>query len=366
MDHSVLEASNSSPSKPARRGFLQRVRDIVGHLQTLDLGSLPGLIAKFEASQLRVEAALHSPRPATLEPISPLELKSLGRYQLENRCRALANPVYLGDRTALCRILGYYKLYVDTADTGFGSHVLLEGYWEIWLTIFFARHLQPGMTVIDVGANFGYYSVLFGALVEDSGHVYAVEPNPAVASRLRRSIDLNGFASRTTIVEAAAGAVHGAEVTLYAPHGEPKNGTVVSSPDMISPGLGTTYNVPQVRLDEVASRSPRVDFVKIDAEGAEEGVIAGMRGILERDRPGLILEFNAARYRDPDAFLDELQAIYSRMRYIDYGGNAVSITASQVVNERWGEDWLLYFDQLSSSAGIKALPESSVVGSSAK
>jgi len=223
--------------------------------------------------------------------------------------------------------------------------VLLEGYWEMWLTIFFAKHLQPGMTVIDVGANFGYYSVLFGALVENTGHVYAVEPNPAVATRLRRSIDLNGFASRTTIVEAAAGAVHGAEVILYAPHGEPKNAMVVSSSDMVSPQLGTTYKVPQVRLDEVASGSPRIDFVKIDAEGAEEGVIAGIIPILQRDRPGLILEFNAARYRDPAGFLDQLQAIYSRMRYIDYSGDAVSIAASQVVSERWGEDWLLHFDQ---------------------
>jgi len=345
MDYGVFEASDSSPSKPVRRRLLRRVRDIIGHLRALDLEALPGLIAKFEASQRKVEAALNSPRPATLEPISLLELKTLGRYRLENRCRALVNPVYLGDQTALCRILGFYKLYIDTADTGFGSNVLLEGYWEMWLTIFFARQLQPGMTVIDVGANFGYFSVLFGALVEDTGHVYSVEPNPVVATRLRRSVDLNGFTSRTTIVEAAAGAVHGTEVILYAPHGEPKNATVVSSSDMASLEQGTTYKVPQVRLDEVASGSPHIDFVKIDAEGAEEGVIAGMTRILKRDHPGLLLEFNAARSRDPGGFLDELQAIYSRMRYIDYGSNAVSITASQVVSERWGEDWLLYFDQ---------------------
>jgi FkbM family methyltransferase len=345
MDHSVFEASESSPSKPARRGFLQRVRDIIGHLQALDLEALPGLIAKFEASQRSVEAALRFPRPATLEPISPLELKTLGRYQLENRCRALANPVYLGDQTALCRILGCYKLYVDTADTGFGSHVLLEGYWEIWLTIFFARHLQPGMTVIDVGANFGYYTILFGALVGNTGHVYAIEPNPAVAARLRRSVDLNGLMSRTTIVEAAAGATDGSDVTLYAPHGEPKNGTIVTSPDAASVDLGTIYKVPQVSLDKVTGEAPRIDFVKIDTEGAEEAVIAGLMGVLTRDRPGLILEFNAARYRDAPGFVEQLQTIYSRMRYIDYSGNAVPITPSQVISDRWGQDWLLYFDR---------------------
>jgi FkbM family methyltransferase len=349
MDHGVLETSGSNPSKPERRGFLRRVRDIIGHLQALDLAALPGLIKEFEASQRNVEARVTNPLPVTLEPISPRELRTLRRFQLENRCRALANAVYLGERTALCRILGYYKFYIDTADTGFGSHVLLEGYWEIWLTMFFIRHLQPGMTVIDVGANFGYYSILFGALVEANGHVYAVEPNPAAATKLRRSIDLNGFTPRTTIVEAAAGPVDKAEVILYAPHGEPKNAAIIESPDLVSPELGTLHKIPQVRLDEVASGATRVDFVKIDAEGAEEGIIGGMQHILARDRPGLILEFNAVRYGDPRGFLDQLQAIYSRMRYIDYSGAAVSITRSQVISERPGEDWLLYFDQSSSS-----------------
>jgi hypothetical protein len=92
-------------------------------------------------------------------------------------------------------------------------------------------------------------------------------------------------------------------------------------------------------------REAWIDFVKIDAEGAEEGVIAGMMVILTRDHPGLILEFNAARYRDPRGFLDQLQAIYSRMGYVDYNGNVVSISAPQVINDRRSEDWLLYFDQ---------------------
>ena len=75
------------------------------------------------------------------------------RYALEDRCRALTNSVYLGDHTTLCRVLGYYKMYLDTNDTGFASHLMLDGFWEMWLTIFFARRIQPGMTVIDVGAN---------------------------------------------------------------------------------------------------------------------------------------------------------------------------------------------------------------------
>ena len=114
---------------------------------------------------------------------------------------------------------------------------------------------------------------------------------------------------------------------------------------MASADLGTVYKVPQVSLDKVTREALRIDFVKIDTEGAEEAVIAGMMGVLTRDRPGLILEFNAARYRDAPGFVHQLQAIYSRMRYIDYSGNAVPITPSQVISDRWGQDWLLYFDR---------------------
>src|SRR5207247_3581611 len=115
---------------------------------------LPDLIAKFEASQRKIEALLASTRYFAPTLISPIELKTQDRCELENRCRVLTNPAYLGDHTAICRILGCYKLYIDTTDTGFGSHVLLEGYWEMWLIIFFARQLLPGLTVISVGPTF--------------------------------------------------------------------------------------------------------------------------------------------------------------------------------------------------------------------
>ncbi len=282
--------------------------------------------------------------------ISPLELKTADRYAVEDRCRELTNPVYLGDHTALCRVLGYSKIYLDTNDTGFASHLLLDGFWEMWLTIFFARHVQPGMTVIDVGANYGYYTLLFGSLVGATGHVYAVEPNPVVMPKLRRSVDLNGLAARTTIIEAAAGAVEGGDAALFVPHGEPKNSTVVASPEGIAPGSGCLYKVPRIKLDRLAATVPRIDLVKIDAEGAEQDIVAGMEGILRRDRPSLLLEFNPGRYADAAGFLQTLTALYGRMRYIDFDTNATQVTPQQVLDDRSGEDWLLLFDEPPTAA----------------
>ena len=56
-------------------------------------------------------------------------------------------------------------MYIDTADVGFGAHLLLDGFWESWLTEFIARRVQAGMRFADVGANHGYYTVLAADLL---------------------------------------------------------------------------------------------------------------------------------------------------------------------------------------------------------
>src|ERR1700731_692630 len=124
--------------------------------------------------------------------------------QAEKEIRARARAVYLGDHLTLARVLGHSKMLLPTTDVGFASHVMLDGFWEIWLTLFFARLVMPGMTVIDVGANFGYYTLLFGHAVGPSGHVIAIEPVPATAAILARTIELNGLTGRTQLVAAAA------------------------------------------------------------------------------------------------------------------------------------------------------------------
>ncbi len=275
--------------------------------------------------------------------LSLSDIASRDRFELEEMCRSQTQPVYLGDRAALCRILGRYKFYVSTLDCGFGSHVLLDGFWEMWLTIFVARTVKPGMVVADIGANFGYYTLLLADLVGGDGHVHAVEPNPEVASFLRRTIALNGFGRRTSIAEAAAGISDGSELTLYVPHGEPKNATVVPAAKEIGPDAGSLHSVKSMSMDRILAKCQRVDFLKIDAEGAEQEIIAGMGRVLERFQPAMVLEFNARRYADPVEFLARLTDLYKTVRYIDHSGQPVVIDPAAVAADATGDDWLLFF-----------------------
>jgi FkbM family methyltransferase len=261
---------------------------------------------------------------------------------LEALCRARAQPVYVGDNEGLCRILGRYKLYVDARDRGLCAHLLLDGFWEMGLTMHIARHVRAGMVAVDIGANFGYYTIMLGALVGESGHVYAIEPAPATAAMLRRSVELNGFDKFTTVIEVAAGAGEGTQ-HFFVPDREPKNAQIVPSAESADTSAGTLHEVAQARVDALLAEQHRIDFVKIDAEGAEEAVIAGMLATLRRDRPRLVLEFNAARAREPDHLLAILGEIYGGLRYLDLQGNVRDTTAARLLEERFGIDWLLVF-----------------------
>ena len=268
------------------------------------------------------------------------DLARLPRDVLEQACRSAASPVYLGKQTALCRILGRYKLFVSTLDDGFSANVLLDGYWESWLTRFMARNVTRGGIAIDVGANYGYYSLLLADLVGPEGHLHAVEPNPMAASLLERSILLNGFAGRTTIHGLAVGAENGGTASLAIPEREPKNAAILADP---GGWAGERHEVRIERLDSLVPSDRRIDFIKVDAEGAEEAIVAGMEGIFAVQRPPMVLEYNAARYADPDAFLQHLLRIYGSLRHVDYDGKAVAVEPRRVLSERFGEDWLLYF-----------------------
>jgi len=270
----------------------------------------------------------------------PEHLATLPRSELEEAIRRVVQTVYLGDGLVLARILGRHKIFLRSADRGFACHLMLDGYWEMWLTQFLARHVKPGMTVIDVGANFGYFTLLLGDLVGTTGHVVAVEPNPDAAALLKESVLLNGHWTRTKVVPHALGASAG-RGWLFAPDGEPKNATLVGKNDLSG---GRTIEVSTLTLDEVALDYDKVDLVKIDAEGGEQGIVAGMRQLIARHRPTIVLEFNAARYTDPRRFLDELLASYGTARELSLHGELLPLDRASVLDQTTREDRILLFE----------------------
>lgn len=269
----------------------------------------------------------------------PHHLATWSRPRLEAAIRRCTQTAYLGDGIVLARILGRHKIFLRSSDRGFACHVMLDGFWEMWLTQYLAGCVKPGMTVIDVGANFGYYTLLMADAVGETGHVIAIEPNLEAVALLAQSVLLNGHLGRTRIVPSALGAAAGQRL-LYLPDSEPKNACLVDRADL--PG-GRTVEVSTVTMDEVALACPKVDLIKIDAEGGEQEIVAGMSGLIARDRPMIVLEYNASRYVDPRAFLDGLLAAYGTAEELELTGEVVPIDVDSVAHSGNRHDRLLLF-----------------------
>ena len=141
-------------------------------------------------------------------------VEELSREQFEKMCTQHVKSIFLGDHLLLCKILGRYKIYLDSRDVGITSNVLMDGFWESWVTKFIVQVVKPGNVCIDAGANFGYYSLLLAELAGRSGKVVAVEPNAYLCKLLSFTSAVNDH--RFTISQKALSNETG-ELTLSVP-----------------------------------------------------------------------------------------------------------------------------------------------------
>jgi len=194
---------------------------------------------------------------------------------VEHQLAPTAFSVQLREGDAVHCTVGDVHLLADAADAAV-TPGLRAGDYEPHLTAVFERYCRPGMTVVDVGANLGYYALLAARLVGASGRVVALEPNSENCRLLLSSLRLGGV-TNVELIPVACDAAPG--WAYYSTH-VGSNGGLVDDNDLLGrPGVV----VPTFRLDDVVSGP--VHFLKLDVEGAEGRVVRGATKVLERDRP---------------------------------------------------------------------------------
>lgn len=148
-------------------------------------------------------------------------------------------------------------------------------------------HVRRGQVCYDIGANVGFFTMIAARLVGPEGHVYAFEPLPENAAALRRNRDLNKL-EQVEVVQAAVSDYAGeASLVVGRSSLDPRLSEHVPEPEN---QVGGQITVSVVRLDDRDFRPP--DFVKIDAEGAEFSVLAGMRQMITEHRPTILCEMH--------------------------------------------------------------------------
>jgi FkbM family methyltransferase len=146
--------------------------------------------------------------------------------------------------------------------------------------------VAPGDVVVDVGANFGLYSLHLARRVGSRGRVYAFEAAPTTATALRRVLASLDVADRVTVIEKAVGD-HAGTVSFDVPRRA--DGSTDAGRTAITANGGDAIRVPLTRIDdEIASDS--VAFMKVDVEGADLGALRGAGALIERSTPTILIE----------------------------------------------------------------------------
>jgi FkbM family methyltransferase len=276
--------------------------------------------------------------PTPTRPIYDIwRIQSEPRDAAEAEIRGLCTAAYVGEHEALCRVLGRYKMYVDTRDVGIASHLMLDGFWEMWVTKVMMQCVRRGSVVADVGANLGYFTMLLADLTGAEGRVLSFEPNASLAPLLRKSIEVNGFAPFTDFHEMALGASAGT-AGIEARTDQPGGGrTVADDGAHAQVRLGRFDGIPHA-LD--------LEFIKMDVEGFEPEVWKGMTAILKRksSRPlTIFMEFTVGRLADPAGFLDEILSHGFSLEIVSHQDGIVPISRADLLGGPQFVDHMLVF-----------------------
>ncbi len=244
--------------------------------------------------------------------------------------------IYVGGYTALVKLKFGRRLYVDSRDIGVGSHIMITGVWEKNYTELVKKLVKEGDTFVDVGANFGYYSVLGGHLVGKTGQVFAFEPNPRPFELLRMSMKANGFLKPNDSnvfkfgVSDAAG-----EASFNFKEGDFGGGSMFIPEQRLETEEFATIDIKIDSLDQMLSHVDSIDFIKIDAEGSEVNVIRGMKELIRRSPEiKILMEFYPnfiKKHVSLSEFTDELESMgFSFNKVIN--SKLVPVAASELPN----------------------------------
>jgi len=168
-----------------------------------------------------------------------------------------------------------HKMFLDSIDT---LGLSINGIYEPLETELVKKEVKKGDVVLDIGANIGYYTLIFAKLVGEEGKVFAFEPEPTNFALLKKNVEINGYKNVILVQKAVSNKTGKLKLYLcednlgdhriYDPHDGRKS-----------------VGIEAIRLDDYfEGRDLKIDFIKMDIQGAEGGAIQGMLNLLRKNK----------------------------------------------------------------------------------
>ncbi len=198
------------------------------------------------------------------------------------------------------------------------------GSWEPDLVALVSKKVRPGFRVVDIGAHIGYYTLLLSRLVGANGHVFSFEPVSTNFEFLSENVRLNNCTNVEPINRAVV------DVHQQIRFDIPENDQLPVAVSFADPNSRGTFTVEGISLDEFFLDSPeKVDFLKVDAESAEDQVLDGARGLIARDHPSILMEVHH--------FDGNLEARVTPSKLRELGYRVQQLDHEQLTSHFWAE-----------------------------
>jgi FkbM family methyltransferase len=202
--------------------------------------------------------------------------------------------------------------------------------FEPLVTEIVKKHIKKGSIVVDIGANVGYYTLLFASLVGKEGKVFAFEPNHNNFVLLKKNVEMNNY--QNIVSEPIAISDRSGKTKLYLSL-NPADARIYQSDD-----CPKYVEVITTCLDDrFIDYNGLIDFIKMDVQGAEGAIIRGMPNLLKKNKNVKILtEFSPSLLNKSD-----MKPIEFLKLLVNHGFNLYDLNEKKMEVEPTGIDELI-------------------------
>ncbi len=223
-------------------------------------------------------------------------------------------------RYATKKVNNRYLMKLDLCDDGISKALYLYGTRERDQVSIVESAVKPGMSVLDIGANIGYYALLEASLLNGKGRVYAFEPHPSNFSMLKKNITLNSAEGNIESFEKGMSNREGSLEFFVSKRSNlhTMNPTYFNTDER----KGSFVDSIKVEVDDISRflKNNRVDLIRMDIEGHEVEVLKGLYKVLDDmgSYPSVLFETHLPKYDDNEHNMKEiLSKFFAKGYYTD-------------------------------------------------
>lgn len=305
-----------------------------------------GAIEKSTAQQLAILQTIQ-------DQIEVLKYESSMRdFEIDQRLKN-SGTIQVSASELITKTFSGLKIYLDPRDISVTPHLALDSIWEYHITAAWRGVVKPHDTVIDIGANFGYFGALAAQMTDkkDSKVVF-FEANPALIPYIRKTLSVN-WLNEQSVVENLAVSDKEGTATLHVLKDYIGSSSLLATKHIDSymhekmhiVETESSVDVPATTLDAYCKKHKigTVDLIKMDIEGFEDKAYDGMRQIIKASpHATLFVEFTKESYSDPRDFYDKMLEDFKYVYLINSSGALIPQSKTDYESVIGNpEDWIM-------------------------